>query len=737
MAGHPPRLPAPSLGSPVRGENHIASPIPFGWGHEKIHHIFEIGAAIRTNRQHLSYAWRILTNGVCDGCDMGSNGLRDDSLQGIHWCSERLTRLRLHTQTAIPLRTLSDIHSLRTLRPSELRELGRLPFPMVYRPGDRGFTRLSWNDAIDLVSKRLQKTKPQRQAWVASPKGQTNEVFYNFAKAARAAGTHNLDLCVPTGHEQLVAGLRQNTGFAAATCSIEDVVGTDLLLLFGDSIAHQPASTIKALAQAKKHGTRIVVISPSIAPSLERNWVPSMGISALFGSRLMDDAIHVQAGGEIAFMQGVIKHVLTLGAHNQAYIDAHTKGWAAFKKSIQKVRWEEIEHKSGTRRRDMEWVGELYARAKRCVSVFSTDFTQHEHGAENVATVVNLHLTRGMIGREKCGIIPFHSHPGALGATAAGVSPSRLPNGQPVGRKGCAELGTLWQLPLSKKPGMDTLDMIRSCAQGSIDFVYSLGANLFQTLPQRDLVAHALENVGMRVHQGIALDTSMLVEPKEAVVLLPSTTRYEQEGGGSVTAIDRRIRFSPQLTHHPHDLEVREAWKIPGQIVARANPEIDHAFGHEHSHTIRQEMSEIASAFSGIERLVKPGDSIQPGGPHLGGGGFSNRPDGKARFAATTPPAPLAQDGEWALTIRTHRNPFQFGGGRDELYMHPIDIAKMGLIDGDRVQIKSAHGTWHAHLHAHSIHPGVVQAHWPSCHAVLAPSSEVLEYTAAVTIEAM
>ena len=39
----------------------------------------------------------------------------------------------------------------------------------------------------------------------------------------------------------------------------------------------------------------------------------------------------------------------------------------------------------------MEWVGELYARAKSCVTLYSMGLTQHRFGVENVEAVVNLH----------------------------------------------------------------------------------------------------------------------------------------------------------------------------------------------------------------------------------------------------------------------------------------------------------------------------------------------------------
>ena len=49
------------------------------------------------NRGQLPFAWRILKHGVCDGCALGTAGLRDWTQDGVHLCMVRLELMRLNT----------------------------------------------------------------------------------------------------------------------------------------------------------------------------------------------------------------------------------------------------------------------------------------------------------------------------------------------------------------------------------------------------------------------------------------------------------------------------------------------------------------------------------------------------------------------------------------------------------------------------------------------------------------
>src|ERR671928_560450 len=97
----------------------------FGLGRQKPHHYREMARIAWENRDELPFAWRILTRGVCDGCALGTAGLRDWTIPGVHLCMVRLELLRLNTAPALDVAALSDVASLRTLASDELRDLGR------------------------------------------------------------------------------------------------------------------------------------------------------------------------------------------------------------------------------------------------------------------------------------------------------------------------------------------------------------------------------------------------------------------------------------------------------------------------------------------------------------------------------------------------------------------------------------------------------------------------------------
>src|SRR5689334_7903237 len=122
----------------------LKSAVPFGLGQTKPHHFRDMARIAWANRDNLSYAWKVLSKGVCDGCALGVAGFHDWTIQGVHLCMTRLNLLRLNTMPALDIELLKDVDSLRQLDNAQLRELGRLPFPMIRRAGEPGFGRLTW-----------------------------------------------------------------------------------------------------------------------------------------------------------------------------------------------------------------------------------------------------------------------------------------------------------------------------------------------------------------------------------------------------------------------------------------------------------------------------------------------------------------------------------------------------------------------------------------------------------------
>src|ERR1044072_5239708 len=116
--------------------------IPFGVTSRKPHHFRDMLKIVWENRDNLGYAYKVLSRGVCDGCALGVAGFHDWTIDGVHLCMTRLNLLRLNTMPELDVRLLEHADRLKNLDNARLRELGRLPFPMLRETGTRGFRRL-------------------------------------------------------------------------------------------------------------------------------------------------------------------------------------------------------------------------------------------------------------------------------------------------------------------------------------------------------------------------------------------------------------------------------------------------------------------------------------------------------------------------------------------------------------------------------------------------------------------
>jgi hypothetical protein len=63
-----------------------ASVVPRKLTEQKPNHYPEMTRVAWANRDELAFAWRILSERVCDGCALGTTGLRDWTMDGIHLC---------------------------------------------------------------------------------------------------------------------------------------------------------------------------------------------------------------------------------------------------------------------------------------------------------------------------------------------------------------------------------------------------------------------------------------------------------------------------------------------------------------------------------------------------------------------------------------------------------------------------------------------------------------------------
>jgi Molybdopterin oxidoreductase len=264
-----------------------ASKKPFGIGEQRPNNYLEIWKAFWQNRNNLGYAWRILNHGVCDGCSLGTKGMHDWTLDEVHLCNIRLRLLRLNTMPALDLDPLGDVSGLRGKSSAALRDLGRLPYPMVRRRGEPGFTRVGWDKALDLIAGRIRATSPDRLGFYLTSRGEPNENYFAAQKAVRAIGTNSIDNAARVCHSPSTVSLKQTVGVAATTCSYSDLIGTDLIVFIGSNVANNQPVMMKYIYHAKREGTKVALVNPYEEPGIMRYWVLSNDHGELRGCVLI------------------------------------------------------------------------------------------------------------------------------------------------------------------------------------------------------------------------------------------------------------------------------------------------------------------------------------------------------------------------------------------------------------------------------------------------------------------
>ena len=471
---------------------------PYGFGETKPNAYREMARTVWDNRRNLRYAWRILRKGVCDGCALGVAGFHDWTLEGVHLCTTRLSLLKVNTMGALDPKELADAAALRRRSNRELRDLGRLAVPMVRRRGDAGFQAVSWDEALTLVADALRDAAPDRLAMYLTARGLTNESYYAAGKLVRFLGSPNIDNAARVCHAPSTVVLKETIGVGATTCSYTDVIESDLIVLFGSNVANAQPVFMKYLYLARKRGAKVVVVNPYKEPGLDRYWVPSNVESAMFGTKMADDFVQVHTGGDVAFLNGVLKVLIADGGIDETFVREHTTGFDELAGALDAMSFEELEQASGASRDDMERFARMYADAKSAVLVWSMGITQHDTGSDNVAAIVNLGLARGNVGRRGAGLMPIRGHSGVQGGAEMGAYATALPGGVGITEESAKRLSEQWQFEVPAREGLTAPEMLEAASRGEIDVLYSSGGNFLEVLPDDAGVEEVFGRIPLR-----------------------------------------------------------------------------------------------------------------------------------------------------------------------------------------------------------------------------------------------
>mgnify|MGYP001170036391 FL=1 len=378
--------------------------------------------------------------------------------------------------------------------------------------------------------------------------------------------------------------------------------------------------------------------------------------------------------------------------------------------------------------------------------------TQHRFGTDNVSQVANLALLRGFLGREHCGLMPIRGHSGVQGSGEMGADPFVLPGGD-FNEENRKRMEQIWKFHIPKWQG----DIVGVTLENALlpeeharklKLYYMSGGNFLETMPNPDFIKSCLENVDIRVHQDIIFNTSTLVDAKEAVIVLPAMTRYEQPGGGTSTSTERMVYFSPEIKG-PRMKEARPEWEIYVDLAKRVKPEQSEFIDFKNADEIRAEIAVANPNYDGIQHLKNRGDVFQWGGAWLCEDGVCPTPDGKGNLIPVEIPELRKPEGHFYVSTRRgkqfnsmiygERDPFT-DADRYDILMNENDCKELKIDEGEAIVAYNKHGSFSGRAKFAPVKEGNIAVHWPEGNTIIPESvyeqfAGIPEYNAAVIVE--
>ncbi|WP_336158559.1 FdhF/YdeP family oxidoreductase [Amycolatopsis sp. VC5-11] len=589
-----------------------------------------------------------------------------------------------------------------------LGQQGRLTEPMVLREGGSHYEPISWDDAFGLIADELRGLSSPDEAIFYTSGRTSNEAAFVYQLLVRAYGTNNLPDCSNMCHESSGAALSATTGIGKGSVSLADIHQADLIVVVGQNPGTNHPRMLSALEQAKGHGAKVIAVNPLPEAGLMRFKNPQnvRGVVGK-GTPLADEFAQIRLGGDLALFQAV-GHLLLQWEDaapgsivDREFVEKSTHGFEDWAKQLREIDWPETEKATGLERAQIEHIARMIATSERTIYCWAMGLTQHKHAVPTIAEVVNLALVRGMIGKPGAGLCPVRGHSNVQGDRTMGVW-EKMP--EPFMDALDREFG----ITVPRNHGWDTVDSIRAMLDGRGKVFFAMGGNFASATPDSDRTAEALRACSLTVHVSTKLNRSHVVPGRSALILptLGRTERDEQESGRQFVTVEdsmsqvhaSRGRLAPASDELLSEVAIvcRLAEKLLG-----ADHSVPWRSFEKNYDLIRDRIAAVVPGCHDYNRRVREPDGfVLPHAPR-DSREFTGTATGKGTFTVSELEYPEVPEGRLLLqTLRSHDqyNTTIYGlsdryrgieDGRRVVFVHPDDLAALGVADGEIVDLVS------------------------------------------------
>ena len=607
----------------------------------------------------------------------------------------------------------------------------RLTTPLWRERTDQPFAAISWERAFSILEAQIRRTLASKgpQALAIYGSGQfLCEDYYVANKLLKGAlGSNNFDANSRLCMSSAVAGYSRSLGSDGPPCCYDDLDQAGLVLLIGTNTAEcHPVLFQRLIKRKRKVGEalRIVVADPRATATADA----------------ADLHLPIQPGTDLALLCAVGHQLLHKGGVDQAFVVAHTEGFAELEALWRAWEPERAAAVCGVEAAAIEQLADWWINSAGVLSLWSMGVNQSSEGTATVAGICNLHLASGQIGRPGAGPFSLTGQPNAMGGREVGGLAQLLPGYRSVANpEHRAEVERHWGFApgsIHPDPGLPVNAQIEAMEEGAIDLWWVAATNPLVSMPNLDRVRAAVARCEL-----VVLSEAYANTETQAVAHLVLPAAQWSEKQGVMVNSERRVTLCRAFREPPG--EARPDWAIFAELGRRLGFEEQFSYGSAaevYAEFVGLTAGRVCDA-SGLSHDLLADHGPQqwpfPAGTVPGGGqarlyldhAFPT-PSGRARFHAD-PPMGLAEPpcdayplvltvgrylGHWHTMTRTlHAERAAKQHPEPLLEVHPSDAVSFGLVDGAVARVRSRRAEVQAKVWVtERIRPGTVflPMHW-------------------------
>ena len=472
----------------------------------------------------------------------------------------------------------------------------RLKRPLIRRGST--LEEATWDEALDYIAERLPKYKGSRFAILTSPNS-TNEEHYLAQKFARAVMvTNNVDQTSDTRPE-LVNGLMESVGVAAATNPIWDLESSECILTFSSNITEEHNVAAVPIKKAVKAGAKLIVIDPREVELTRyaRVW------------------LRPRPGTELLLLGGVLKAIVDEGLERTEWTTEHSTESShlpnassrrsapggdvgqTLRQTLRALNMESVALETGVSVDRIEEAARLYGTAESSAILYALDNVPLKMQRDCVLALADMAILTGNLGKPSAGLYPLRQGTNEQGAWDMGCVPHLLPGYRDVrDDQARREVEEVCGLIVPIEDGLGVRGILESVAGGEIKAMFvvgdgsSLTSGVLDDWSEPSAEGDSLDNLDLLVVQGHFLSPIA----QKAHVVLPRSTFAEK--AGTYTNLERRIQALKPAIKVKNSEARPESWTIC-QVAQRMNAD---GFDFQSPAEVMDEIARVVPQYGGV-----------------------------------------------------------------------------------------------------------------------------------------